>query len=170
MSDITRQDNYEEFTKECKFFYCQYIYEGDWDGKEKFIVASDTPEEELLKKYPRIMKKLSPYMFCNAECGEVYSESARNIEKYRKRSELEFALDDKEYEGLEYACDSCADQLEIAELIEKALALCTPIQRERLIKHYMEGYEIAELSAGTCRSAVNESIQAALKKIRKNIA
>ena len=116
------------------------------------------------------MKKLSPYMFCNAECGEVYSESVRNIEKYRKRSELEFALDDNEYEGLEYACDSCAEQLEMAELIEKALALCTPIQRERLIKHYMEGYEVKELSAGTCRSAVKESIQAALKKIRKNIA
>ena len=37
-------------------------------------------------KYPEIMKALSPYMFCNVACGDIYAESLKNINKFRKRS------------------------------------------------------------------------------------
>ena len=80
MKSITSERNYEAFVQECRFFYCQEIYEGDWDGKEQFIVASDTPEDELLEKYPEIMERLSPYLFCNAACGEAYAETKYSLQ------------------------------------------------------------------------------------------
>ena len=86
MSNITSEKYYDLFIQEARFFYCQDIYEGDWEGKEKYIVASDTPEKELWGKYPAIMKKLSPYMFCDSASGEVFAESAKNISKFKKRA------------------------------------------------------------------------------------
>ena len=73
MSNITKAKKYSTFVKECRFFFCQSIFEGDWDGKEKYIVSSDTPERVLREKYPEIMKALSPYLFCNAACGDISS-------------------------------------------------------------------------------------------------
>ena len=171
MSDITRQDNYEEFTKECKFFFCQYIYEGDWDGKEKYIVASDTPEEELLKKYPRIMKKLSPYVLCSSECGEVFSESKKNIDKFYRRNCEDTYYDEADFSYIPLD-QSFEENIMHAQLVEQALALCTPIQKERLIKHFAEGYTLPELStcSSTSTSTVKDSINLALKKIRKNFS
>jgi hypothetical protein len=169
MSDITRQDNYEEFTKECKFFYCQYIYEGDWDGKEKYIVASDTPEEELMKKYPSIMKRLSPYVFCNAACGKVFSESKNNIDKFYRRSNENVTYDEGDFADVPDN-QSFEDRLMKALVVEQALELCTPIQKERLVKHYGEGVTLRELSEGSSHSSVKESIEAGIKRIRKKFA
>lgn len=146
MSDITRQDNYEEFTKECKFFFCQYIYEGDWDGKEKYIVASDTPEEELLKKYPTIMKRLSPYMFCNAECGKVYSESANYINKHSKRIANMVYFGDEVGEEFDFPMESFVEKYMDKEVLKDSMNACTKIQREYINLHYVMGVSIREIS------------------------
>lgn len=63
MSNITNEINYDLFIREVRFFYCQDIFEGDWDGKEKYIVASDTPEDVLRELYPEIMKNCLPTCF-----------------------------------------------------------------------------------------------------------
>ena len=165
MSKITSAKNYDLFIKEACFFYCQDVYEGDWDGKENYIVASDTPEEMLVKKYPEIMEELSPYIFCNASCGRIYAESKRNIDKHRKRS-----INTLSYGSIEVIDNMLIredQEMDIMLLLEEGLAVCTPIQRERIKQYYLEGMTIAEIANGRSISNVYDSIVAGLKKIQK---
>lgn len=134
MSNITNLKNYSSFVKECRFFYCQTVFDGDWDGREKFIVSSDTTENELWMKYPEIMKALSPYMFCNAACGDIYAESLKNINKFRKRSSN--TIDFGAIEVLEDQMDIEAPELGIRLILSEGLSVCTPLQRERIQKYY----------------------------------
>ena len=164
MSNIKYVANYDSFIKEARFFYCQDIYEGDWDGKERFIVASDTPEKELWKKYPIIMKKLSPYMFCNAACGEIYTESKRNIDKFKKRDYVSLSSD--LIDVLADGYNTYASDVEKTIFIQEALSICTPIQRERIIEFYLEGMSLDEIARGKSLSTISESIEAGIKKIR----
>lgn len=164
MSKIISVKDYDLFIKEACFFYCQDVYEGDWTGKENFIVASDTPEEILIKKYPEVMKQLSPYVFCNAACGRIYAESKRNIDKYRKRS-----MNMVKYGSIEEIEDMLIREdreMEYALLIKEGLSVCTPIQRERIIKYYIEGLTLKEIANGKNIANVQQSIEAGIKKIK----
>ena len=164
MSSITTQKNYSSFIQECRFFFCQKLFEGQWDGKEKYIVASDTPEGELLKKYPEIMKALSPYVFCNAACGEAYSESTKNMDKFIKRSKSTISFG--EIEVLESQIGYNETDNDSQDLIKEALSVCTPLQRERIIKYYIEGMNLRQIANGKNIANVQQSIQAGLKKIK----
>ncbi len=62
MSNITSEKYYDLFIQEARFFYCQDIYEGDWDRNEKYIVTSDTLEDVLWEHHPKIMKNC--LLFC----------------------------------------------------------------------------------------------------------
>lgn len=166
MSTITSLAHYDSFIKECRFFFCQSVYEDDWTGKEKYILASDTPEEELLLKYPEIMKKLSPYLFCNAACGDIYAESVKNISKFQKRS-----LNTISYgaiEEIENEIDHSAIDLDVNLLIEEALSVCTPIQQKRIKQYYIDGMTLKQIASGKDITSVRESIQAGVKKIKKH--
>ena len=164
MSNITSEKNYDLFIQEVRFFYCQDIYEGDWEGKEKYIVASDTPEKELWRKYPAIMKKLSPYMFCDSASGEVFVESAKNISKFKKRAKKTMSFG--EIEILENMVAEEDLESEFMLLIKEGLSVCTPIQRERILKYYIEGMTLDEIAEGKSRSAVIQSIESGIKKIQ----
>ena len=146
MSNITNLKNYSSFVKECRFFYCQTVFDGDWDGREKFIVSSDTTENELWMKYPEIMKALSPYMFCNAACGDIYAESLKNINKFRKRSSN--TIDFGAIEVLEDQMDIEAPEL------------------GRIQKYYIEGMSLSEIAEGKNISTVQQSIDAGIKKMK----
>ncbi len=165
MSSITTQKNYSSFIRECRFFFCQKLFEGQWEGKEKYIVASDTPEDELLKKYPEIMKALSPYVFCNAACGDVYAESVKNMDKFIKRSKSTISFG--EIEVLENQIAYNEADNESQELIKEGLSICTPLQRERIIKYYIEGKNLRQIANGKNIANVQQSIQTGLKKIKK---
>ena len=152
MSNITSEKNYDLFIQEARFFFCQDIFEGDWDGKEKYIVASDTPEDVLWEHYPEIMKKLSPYLFCDAACGEVYAESKRNIDKHKKRASTTTS-----YGSIEVFEKMIADGSQSTDMIliiEEMLSVCTPIQRDRIRKFYLEGMSIPEIANGRSIKAV----------------
>lgn len=164
MSNLNKSDKYELFIQEARFFFCQDIYEGDWDCKEQYIIASDTPEKELWRKYPEIMKKLSPYMLCDSASGEVYAESARNINKFKKRARKTIS-----FGTIEIVEDMVATEDSRSEnrlLIEEGLSICTPIQRDRIRKYYIEGMTLDEIAEGKSRSAVFRSIKAGIKKIQ----
>lgn len=165
MSNITNETNYDLFIREVHFFYCQDIFEGDWDGKEKYIVASDTPEDVLRELYPEIMKKLSPYLFCDAACGEVYAESKRNIDKHKKRASTTTSYGSIEVFETMITNDSQSTDIILA--IEEMLSVCTPIQQDRIRKFYLEGMSISEIANGKNINAVYKSIRSGLKKIQK---
>ena len=166
MPNITKAKNYSAFVKECRFFFCQSIFEGDWDGKEKYIVSSDTPERVLWEKYPEIMKALSPYLFCNAACGDIYAESLRNIDKFRKRgtNTISFGA----VEVIEDQICSEAPEMELQLLIAEGLSACTPLQRERIQKYYLEGMTLSQIAGGRNISNVQQSIEAGIRKIKKH--
>lgn len=165
MAIIKQLDKYELFVQEARFFFCQDIYEDDWEGKEKYIVASDTPEDVLRKNYPEIMQALSPYFFCNSACGDVYAESKRNIDKFKKRrgSTLSFG----QIEVIEDLVASSSNPEERAFLIKEALSVCTPLQRDRIQKYYLEGMTLREIANGKDPKTIKESIAAGIKRIQK---
>ena len=152
MSSITNLKNYSSFVKECRFFYCQTVFDGDWDGREK------------LMKYPEIMKALSPYLFCNAACGDIYAESLKNINKFRKRSSN--TIDFGAIEVLEDQMDIEAPELGIRLILSEGLSVCTPLQRERIQKYYIEGMSLSEIAEGKNISTVQQSIDAGIKKMK----
>lgn len=166
MSKIKSDKNYDAFSKIARFFFCQDIYEGEWDGKEKYIIATDVPESTLWERYPEIMKKLSPYLICSSACGDVYAESKANIDKYRKRSGNTVSFGS--IETIEtYQIKEGLDFVERLEL-EEALSECTDLQRERLLQHYVDGkttLEIAEKSEMQ-ESSIVRSIDLGKKKLR----
>lgn len=142
----------------------QYIAQADFLGREKFIVSSDTTENELWMKYPEIMKALSPYMFCNAACGDIYAESLKNINKFRKRSSN--TIDFGAIEVLEDQMDIEAPELGIRLILSEGLSVCTPLQRERIQKYYIEGMSLSEIAEGKNISTVQQSIDAGIKKMK----
>lgn len=162
MSKITSAKDYELFAKECRFFFCQDIYENDWTGKERYIIASNTPEDVLLKKYPEVMAALSPYLFCNAKCGEAFAESQKNIWKYNKRRNCTISFEEMEYQlGVNNA------EIEMRLMIEEGLEVCTSIQRERIRKYYLEGMSLDQIANGLSPVSVYQSIAAGIKRIKK---
>ena len=165
MSNITSARNYSSFVKECRFFFCQTVYEGDWDGKEKYIVSSDTAEEVLWEKYPEIMRALSPYLFCNAACGDVYAESLKNIGKFDKRKSNTISFGDTA--EIEDLIELDVPEMEAKMLIAEGLSACTPLQRERIQKYYMDGMTLSQIAEGKNVSAVQQSIAAGMKRIKK---
>ena len=52
-------------------------------------------------------------------------------------------------------------------IIEEMLSVCTPIQRDRIRKFYLEGMPIPEIANGRSIKAVYKSIRAGLIKIQK---
>lgn len=162
MSKITSAKDYALFTKECQFFFCQDIYENDWIGKEKFIIASDTPETVLLEKYPEVMSALSPYMYCNAACGAVFAESKKNISKFNKRKCNTISIEELDKELASENAD-----LETRLIIRAGLEICTPLQRKRISQYYLEGMSLNQIANGLSPVSVYQSIEAGLKRIRK---
>lgn len=162
---LSNVKNYDLFVQECRFFFCQDIFEGDWDGKEKFIIASDSSEEELRDKYPEMMEALSPYFLCSSECGEVYAESKKNIDKFRKRelNTIEFGS----IEVVEAQIRQEYARLEARIMISEGLMLCTPLQRERIRQHFFEGMTLSQIANGKNISVVQQSISAGIKRMKK---
>ena len=171
MSSINRLQDYESFKSECTFFECQMIYEGDWDGRERYIVASDTPEDVLLRKYPEIMKNLSPYFFVSAECGEIYAESWRNISKFKKRTSNTVYFGDEDGEEHDYPIASFVDKYMRCELLQSAMQVLSPLQKEYIQLYFLEGLKFKEISVMTGRDAstVKKTIDRGLERLRAYI-
>lgn len=165
--NIKNLPGYSKFVKECKFHPCkgELMYGDGWTGSEKYIIASDQEEKILIQEYPDIMRALTPYLFLSAEIGTEIGISIANSKKYFARSSRhgEESLDDS------YANQSEGDELLNTLCMEEALAVCTPSQRNRIVRHYIDGIsqkEIAE-EENVAIPAVNLSIKAGLRAMKK---
>lgn len=172
MSNLKLTKHYAEFCNECSFFYCKdpNFYGQGWSGEERFIITSELSEEQMLLKYPEMAEQLSPYIFLSAEYGDVFLESQRNNDKFKKRQECTASLADIDKISV-HAKSSSAEGIEAVErklLIEEALSLCTPKERDRIVKFYYEGIPKTHIDKCAVRWSVTESINAGIKKIRKN--
>lgn len=177
MINITKLPMYEEFIEDCKFFYCKNpdVYGPDWSGTENYIIASELPENTMVGKYPEIMQALSPYLYCDAACGEAIAEGMRNNQKFEKRRSnfIHYELDEDFEQKLssqdDSACANPIEQIELQMMCEKALSFCTEVEKERLVKYFYLEMNLTEIANGKSFQAISYSINEALKKIRKKM-
>lgn len=165
---------YKEFKNIARFFFCEEEYPG-WTGTEKAAVITELSEEELLKKFPEIMKELSPFMFLTLEQGEIIQESNRNNHKFEMRgirSESGFGFDEDTSECHEEAADKgFEDDLLNSLLVQEGMTVLTEIQRQRIndyFFHNMSSREIADLQ-GADPSSIRESVAAGIRKMKKHL-
>lgn len=179
----------ELFTSECKLINLQYEYSG-YTGNERWAIITELSEEELFAKYPDVIKRYIPFVLLSVTQGEVIYESKRNDDKYEKRNKR--TMDAYGYEDeisqlfhkelivpyidpIEAEENARLDEerknqrtLEIVK-VRKVLSLLQPIQKQRLLKHLIEGKSAREIAKeeGTYHSSVTKSINAAIKNFKK---
>ena len=185
----TLAEQEELFTSECKLINLQYEYSG-YTGKERWAIITELSEEELFAKYPDVIKRYIPFVMLSVTQGEVIYESKRNDDKYEKRNKR--TMDAYGYEDeisqlfhkelivpyidpIEAEENTRLDEerkrqrnLEIVK-VRKVLSMLPPIQKQRLLKHIIEGKSAREIAReeGTYHSSVTKSINAAIKNFKK---
>ena len=189
MTKLTLTEQEELFAKDCKLINLRYEYT-NYTGKEKWAVVTELTEKELRKKYPDIVKRYTPFVLLSMAQGEVINESDRNDDKYEKRAKrtldvygyeddiseqfhreliTPFAdpFEQAEEEQLEIEKEQLR-RMEIAK-VRKVLEMMKPIQKERLCKVVLLGLSSRKIAQeeGVNYSAVNKSIAAAIKNVKK---
>ena len=185
----TLAEQEELFTSECKLINLQYEYSG-YTGNERWAIITELSEEELFAKYPDVIKRYIPFVLLSVTQGEVIYESKRNDDKYEKRNKR--TVDAYGYEDdisqlfhkelivpyidpIEAEENARLDEerknqrtLEIVK-VRKVLSMLQPIQKQRLLKHLIEGKSAREIAKeeGTYHSSVTKSINAAIKNFKK---
>lgn len=115
---------------------------------------------------------------------EVYDFDNENRNKFGRISKQmrdhNYSLDAIVYEGSEfgfyetYPCEEIEERLEEQKLVQKcliALKKLTPIQQRRFMMYALEDYTYEQIAdkEGVGLKTVYESVQSALKKIRKSL-
>ena len=184
---LTEQE--ELFISECKLINLRYEYSG-YTGTERWAIITELSEEELFLKYPDVVNRYIPFVLMSVAQGEVIDEARRNEDKYSKRNKRTldaYGYDDdiseqfhKELivpyiDPIEAEENARLDEerknqrtLEIVK-VRKVLSMLQPIQKQRLLKHLIEGKSAREIAKeeGTYHSSVTKSINAAIKNFKK---
>lgn len=186
---FTLVEQEELFTSECKLINLQYEYTG-YMGQERWAIITELSEEDLFAKYPDVVNRYIPFVLLSVAQGEVIYESKRNDDKYDKRNKR--TVDAYGYEDdisqlfhkelivpyidpIEAEENARLDEerkmqrsIEIAK-VRKVLSMLQPIQKQRLLKHIIEGKTVCEIAReeGTYHSSVTKSINAAIKNFKK---
>lgn len=186
---FTLVEQEELFTSECKLINLQYEYTG-YMGQERWAIITELSEEDLFAKYPDVVNRYIPFVLLSVAQGEVIYESKRNDDKYDKRYKR--TVDAYGYEDdisqlfhkelivpyidpIEAEENARLDEerkmqrnVEIAK-VRKVLSMLQPIQKQRLLKHIIEGKTVCEIAReeGTYHSSITKSINAAIKNFKK---
>ena len=186
---FTLAEQEELFTSECKLINLQYEYTG-YMGQERWAIITELSEKDLFAKYPDVVNRYIPFVLLSVAQGEVIYESKRNDDKYDKRNKR--TVDAYGYEDdisqlfhkelivpyidpIEAEENTRLDEerkmqrnIEIAK-VRKVLSMLQPIQKQRLLKHIIEGKTVCEIAReeGTYHSSVTKSINAAIKNFKK---
>ncbi|MFP3152926.1 hypothetical protein LQZ18_00560 [Lachnospiraceae bacterium ZAX-1] len=166
--------NEDKKEKEYRVISLKAEYPG-FVGTEKWAVVSELPESVLLGKFEEL-KTYCPFIIFSHSQWEAIREYRQNDGKFKKRDSLyhdffgyeegitEFFSDVKENPVV----DEVVAKTE-AQRLHRAMNQLTLIQQKRLSLYYFEGlseYEIADLE-DTTRQAVHESLESAIKKLKK---
>ncbi len=176
----------EQFTKECKVVDMVLEYGEDYVGEERYIIVSSLSREEMLTKYAPIISDYEPFAVAPAQFASVQQDYNRNECKHRYRMkccndlysydddlmeifhpELQ-CRDDYFYEKEERHKKEKIRELQKAMLTE-GLTTLTETQRRRVIAKYYENKTSRAIAKeeGVNYSAVDQSLELAIKKLRK---
>ena len=166
----------EDFKAHCKVIKLGCEYPG-YKGKEKYGIISDLSYEQLTERYAPIVECYLPFVLLSKDMGEVFAEFNRNEDKFYKRMRRDdvYGFEDGTTERYNIKC--CVPDFAEAlfrecfpqQLVEKALALLTPIQQSRVKQHIFGKKSFAKIAAseGKAKNTIQESYDAAIKKMKK---
>lgn len=164
-----------QFSNECTVFELKYEYT-DYTGYERFGIITALTGEQLVEKYGSILDAYKPYIVLDLAFAEVRHSFNKNEWKHEKRAKrsLSYGIDDEDFEAHHQECASpdCMELVLAAETKEKvwrALDKLTPLQKKRVVEHYMEGRSIRQIASeeGVDFTTVRESIASAMRKLKK---
>ena len=145
----------------------------------KWVVATSLSDEDLRDKYGYELRQYEPYKIVSVKITEVFADYKRNDEKFayrdRKLNALygyEDGLTDNHREN-----DTSKDPLETviskedAARLDKLLGTLTNKQRLRLYMYVVDDLTTRQIAAveGVSQPIISKSINAALKKLKKNV-
>jgi hypothetical protein len=99
MTKLTLTEQEELFAKDCKLINLRYEYKG-YTGTEKWAIVTELTEEELLVKYPDVIRQYTPFILLSMAQGEVITEYQNYEARERMRKLLfvhPFDINDGEF-------------------------------------------------------------------------
>ncbi|WP_418517825.1 hypothetical protein [Pseudoruminococcus massiliensis] len=87
MTKLTLTEQEELFAKDCKLINLRYEYKG-YTGTEKWAIVTELAEEELLVKYPDVIRQYTPFILLSMAQGEVITEYQNYEARERMRKLL----------------------------------------------------------------------------------
>lgn len=174
----TFEERKEEFAAECKVINLRYEYEG-YTGKERFAIVTSLTEEEFDEKFGEVAKsEYAPYLLLSPEQGDAITEYQNVEAKYRMRNLRyghAFDINDGEFE--EHHPEMAVETDPIEEIIlqdniqklRQVLCNLSEKQKSRIIKYFFYNKSLENIAAeeGVDFTSVRESINSAIKKLRK---
>lgn len=161
-NNTPKKATYSEF----KVFILAYEYTG-YCGYEKFAIATDLSEEDLVSKYGDLIKAFEPFVLITTEMGEAMSEYNRNEAACRMRAcrGSEIFLDDIEDEAI---FENSMEIRDRDDLIMEAINMLSPEKRSRFIAHFYYGYSIVEIAArdNCTKQAISQDLIKTAKQLR----
>ena len=169
------------FKDECKVINLAAEYAG-YTGAEKFALVTALSLDDLEARYSKEIQRYKPFLILTPEMGEVIREYHRNNEKFAKREAREESVfitcseaEESQIQALSVEdaqtilqedSDDVEESQRIYQLSSKALKNLTPLQREYLIRHFINGESIRAIAeqTGTRKNNVLKTYRRGLKK------
>lgn len=145
------------FKQECKIIDLSAEYNG-YTGYEQYAIITDLTEEELNARYEDELAAYKPFIILSREMGLVIREHQRNNNKFKKRLargavDYETILFSLSVEDEQTLRDRMSDEAEtnrrFLEAGRKAFMSLTPLQREYVIRYYIDGLTLEEIAKET---------------------
>lgn len=166
----------EDFKAHCKVIKLGCEYPG-YTGKEKYGIISDLTYEQITERYAPIVGCYLPFVLLSKDIGEVFAEFNRNEDKFYKRMRRDDVYGFEDGTTERHNIESCTPDFTEAlfrdcfprRLVEEAFALLTPIQQSCVKQHIFGKKSFAKIAAseGKAKNTVQESYNAAIKKMKK---
>ena len=160
------------FKAECKVIDLKHEYNG-YKEDVRWAIATSLSEVTLRAKYGKIIAQYEPFLLLTEEHAKIIIQFHSNDRKHQKRyAELgdAYCYEDSLFEKfhpelVENPFDDSSDMTWLYEALDKL----DPLKKERVKKHYLEGFSVAEIAAaeGVSVQSVYKSITRALKKLEK---
>ncbi|TDP45155.1 sigma-70 family RNA polymerase sigma factor [Aminicella lysinilytica] len=172
----------EQFAKECKLINLKYEYYG-YAGDEKWAIVSELSKEELMEKYPELIREYIPFVLLSVKQGEAITEYNRIEDKHRKRrvnNELGFGFDEvTEYahpeliqpnfieKQMEEDFDKERESFKM-KLFAEAMDCLTEKQSKYITLRFVKGMSARDIAKeeGISHQAVEKHINVAIKKFQ----
>ena len=169
------------FKDECKVINLAAEYDG-YTGAEKYALVTALSLDELEARYSKDIQRYKPFLILTPEMGEAIREYHRNNEKFAKREAREESVfitcseaEESQIQALsvedaqtilQAESDDVEESQRIYQLSSKALKTLTPLQREYLIRHFINGESIRAIAeqTGTRKNNVLKTYRRGLKK------